>query len=146
MLCSLIKIQFFNGCALLFKKNTAFVKSRSMVYYSWKNICVYIKKPVPPKVSQPWIFIWRTDAEAKYFGHLLWRADSLEKTLMLRKIEGKRRRGQQRIRWLDGITDSMNMDLSELQEIVKDKKAWSAAVSGIAKSGHDLVTEQQWQN
>ena len=70
----------------------------------------------------------------QYFGNLITRADSLEKTLMMRKTEGKRRRGQQRIRWLDGITDSMNMDLSELQEIVKDKKAWSAAVCGIAKS------------
>ena len=79
----------------------------------------------------------------QYFGHMVRRTNSLEKTLMLGKFEGKRRRGQQRIRWLDGITDSMNMDLSELQEIVKDKKAWSAAVSGIAKSGHDLVTEQQ---
>ena len=70
----------------------------------------------------------------QYIGHLMRRADSLEKTLMLRKTEGKRRRGQQRIRWLDGITDSMNMDLSELQEIVKDKKAWSAAIHGVAKS------------
>ena len=70
----------------------------------------------------------------QYCGHLMLRADSLEKTLMLRKIEGKRRRGQQRIRWLDSITDSMNVDLSELQKIVKAKKAWSAAVSGIAKS------------
>ena len=70
----------------------------------------------------------------QYFGHLMRRADSLEKTLVLGKNESRRRRGQQRIRWLDGITDSMNMDLSELQEIVKDKKAWSAAVCGIAKS------------
>ena len=137
MLCSLIKIQFFNGCTLLFKKNTAFVKSRSMVYYSWKNICVYIKKPVPPKVSQPWIFIWRTDAEAKYFGHLLWRADSLEKTLMLRKIEGKRRRGRQRVRWLDN-TDSINMNLSKLQERVEDRGAWHAAVHGAAKTQERL--------
>ena len=98
-------------------------------------------QPVHPKGNQSWVFIGKIDVEAEtpYFGHLMWRADSFEKTLILGKIEGRRRRGWQRMKWLDGITDSMDMGLGGLQKWVTDRKAWCAAVHGIAKS---QTTEQ----
>ena len=118
--------------------------------WAWKNWCLWTvvlektlesaldskMKSLNSKRNQSWIFIGRADTEAKtqYFGHLMWRTDSLEKTLMLGEIEGRSRRGRQRLKWLYDITNSMDMGLSKLWDMLKGREAWCAAVHGVTKS------------
>ena len=133
------------GCKIWTVKKTEHQRIDAFELWCWRRLLRFpwstrrsnqsILKEISPEYSLEELML---RLQLQYFGHLMQRTDSFEKTLMLGKIEGGKRRGQQRMRWLDGITDTMNMSLSELQKLVMDREAWHAVIHGFANSGTRL--------